>query len=68
MNPNSIFVGMLTGAVGTGYLVYGKKQTKLVPAVCGILLMIYPYFTDNIWWLLIIGVVLIAAPWVIKIE
>jgi hypothetical protein len=66
MDANSIFVGMVTGAIGAGYLLYGKKQAKLTPAICGILLMAYSYFTDNVWILLIVGLALVVAPWVIK--
>ena len=66
VDANSIFVGMVTGAIGAGYLFYGKKQAKMLPVMCGILLMAYPYFTDNIWILLVVGVALTAAPWVIK--
>ena len=68
MDANELFVGILTGAIGTGYVVYGKKQAKLVPMFCGIGLMFYPYLVDNIWWLIIIGVALAAAPWVIKTD
>lgn len=57
---------MIAGAIGTGYLIYGKKQARLVPAICGILLIIYPYFTDNVWILLGVGAALCAAPFVIK--
>jgi hypothetical protein len=28
--------------------------------------MAYPYFTDNLWILIIVGVALTVAPWVIK--
>jgi hypothetical protein len=66
MDANSIFIGMVTGAIGGGYLLYGKKQAKLMPAICGILLMGYSYFTDNVWILLIVGIILLVAPWVIK--
>lgn len=66
MDANSIFIGMVTGAIGAAYLFYGKKQAKLLPAVCGILLMAYSYFTDNVWVLLIVGIALIVAPWVVK--
>ena len=66
MDANSLIVGLIAGAVGVVYLAYGKKQAKLVPAICGILLIFYPYFTDNIWILLIVGLALAMAPWVIK--
>ncbi len=66
MNATSIIAGTIAGAIGAGYLLYGRKQSKLVPAICGILLMVYPYFTDNIWILLGVGAALGAAPFVIK--
>jgi drug/metabolite transporter (DMT)-like permease len=34
--------------------------------VCGVALMVYPYFVDNTWLLLGIGAVLCIAPFVIR--
>jgi hypothetical protein len=31
----------------------------------GVLLCVYPYFTENIWALIVIGVALLAAPFLI---
>ena len=62
---NSFVFGILAGAIGAGYFVYGKRQTKVVPMAAGVLLCIYPYFTDNMLWLSIIGVLLLAAPFLI---
>lgn len=56
---------MLAGVFGVAYFVYGKRQTKLVPLVAGILLCIYPYFIDSVLWLCIVGILLLAAPFVI---
>ena len=56
---------MLAGVFGVAYFVYGKKQAKLVPLVAGILLCIYPYFFDSMLWLSVIGVALLAAPFLI---
>ena len=66
VDANAIFIGMVTGAIGGGYLLYGRKQGRIVPAISGILLMAYSYFTDNVAILLIVGIVLAAAPFVIK--
>jgi hypothetical protein len=55
-------IGSIAGSIGVGYFVYGKKQTKTVPMVCGVLLMAYPYFIENLWLTLGIGVVLCVAP------
>jgi hypothetical protein len=62
---NSLIVGIIAGAVGMGYFIYGKRQAKLTPLLAGVLLCIYPYFTDSLLWLSVIGVALVAAPFII---
>jgi hypothetical protein len=62
---NGLIVGVIAGAIGMGYFIYGKRQTKIVPMVAGVLLCIYPYFLDSLLWLSLIGAVLVAAPFVI---
>ena len=63
---NSLVVGMIAGAFGVGYFIYGKKQQKLVPMLAGVLLCIYPYFTENLFVLIAVGVALLAAPFLIQ--
>ena len=48
-----------------GYLLYGKRQTKFVPVIAGILLCVYPYFVDGVFWLGVVGAVLVVAPFVL---
>jgi len=62
---NSLWVGVVAGAIGMGYFIYGKRQTKITPIVAGILLCIYPYFTDSLFWLVTVGLLLVAAPFLI---
>ena len=62
-DANSILVGTVAGLIGSGYLWYGKKQRKPAPMVCGALLIICTYTTDNPWVLLLGGVALCVAPW-----
>jgi len=50
---------------GLAYFTYGKRQTKLTPMVAGVLLCIYPYFIESVVWLSIVGVLLLAAPFLI---
>jgi hypothetical protein len=64
---NSLIVGVIAGAIGMGYFIYGKRQTKIVPMVAGVLLCIYPYFLDSLLWLSVIGAALVVAPFVIEI-
>lgn len=56
--------GMLFGAIGLGYFVYGKKQAAVLPLLCGIGLMVFPYFVSGTWWILLVGGVLMAVPWI----
>jgi hypothetical protein len=62
---NSLLFGVVAGAIGLGYFIYGKRQVKIVPMVAGALLCVYPYFVDNLLWLALIGLVLVVAPFVI---
>ena len=64
-SPSVLLIGMLAGVFGVAYFVYGKKQAKLVPMVAGVLLCIYPYFIEGVVWLSIVGILLLAAPFVI---
>jgi predicted membrane protein len=58
--------GLLFSSIGLGFFLYGKKQRAVVPLVCGLVLMIYPYFIPNVIALVAIGVVLIAVPYFFK--
>jgi len=62
---NSLIVGIIAGAIGVGYFIYGKRQAKFAPLLAGMLLCIYPYFTDSLLWLTVIGLALVAAPFLV---
>jgi hypothetical protein len=62
---SNLFFGIVAGAIGMAYLLYGRRQTKLVPVIAGILLCIYPYFIQSWLWLSVVGALLLAAPFVI---
>ena len=55
--------GVVFGSVGLAYFVYGKKQQRFVPLLCGIALMAFPYFISNVVLLVVIGLVLSAVPY-----
>lgn len=66
MDTSQLLWGMLFGSIGLGMFLYGKKQKSLVPALCGIALMVYPYFISNAYLLVVIGAVLCAIPYFLK--
>jgi hypothetical protein len=65
MTPAALVIGILAGAIGVGYFMYGKRQTKFAPLLCGMALCVYPYFVDSVAWLVVIGAALMAAPFLI---
>ena len=67
MNSSALWWGLLFGSIGLGFFVYGRKQQAIVPLVCGGVLMVFPYFVSGTVWLLLIGVVLIAIPYFVRI-
>ena len=66
MDTASLLWGLLFGSIGFGFFLYGKKQSKPVPLLCGIGLMIFPYFVSNNFALVLIGAVLLAIPYFIR--
>jgi hypothetical protein len=55
------------GSVGLGFFIYGRKQRAVVPLVCGLMLMVFPYFVSNVMLLVGIGVVLVAIPYFLRL-
>jgi hypothetical protein len=63
MNQAQLLWGLLFSSIGLGFFLYGRKQRTVVPLVCGLVLMIYPYFVANAVALVAIGIVLTAVPY-----
>jgi hypothetical protein len=53
-------------SIGLGFFLYGKKQWKIVPMSCGLVLMIYPYFVSSKTLVVVIGVLLTAIPYFVR--
>jgi predicted membrane protein len=65
MEVSTLLWGVLFSSVGLGFFIYGKKQRAPVPLVCGIALMIYPYFIPNVFAL--VAIVLSAIPYFLRL-
>ena len=59
--------GLLFGSIGLGFFIYGKKQKAVVPLICGIALMVFPYFVSNVMLLVGIGILLSATPYFLRL-
>ena len=60
----NLWIGILISTFGLGYFIYGKKSTDFHFLIFGIILMIYPYFLSNPVYTIVIGLVLLAAPFI----
>lgn len=66
MNSTALFLGLIFSSIGLGYFIYGKKQKMTMPFICGIALMIFPYFIENNLLISGIGIILSLIPWFIR--
>ena len=64
---NALIAGIFFGIIGTGYFMYGRKAQNWVALGSGVLLCVFPYFVDSFLWTMIIGLALVAAPFVISV-
>ncbi len=68
MEGTSLLIwGMLFGAVGVGFFVYGRKQRAIIPLIAGIALLFLPYFLSNVYLLVLIGGVFVVLPYFVRI-
>jgi hypothetical protein len=67
LNTSSLLWGLLFGSIGLGFFVYGRRQRVVVPLVCGLALMIFPYFVSNTILLVVLGLALMAIPYFVRL-
>lgn len=65
--PALLALNLLLGAFGLAYFVYGKKNGAIVPLICGVCLMIFPYFISRLFPLMLVGLILILLPRFIQV-
>jgi hypothetical protein len=66
LDTSSLLWGLLFGSIGLGFFVYGRRQKMVVPLVCGVALMIFPYFISSTILLVMVGVALIGIPYFVR--
>ena len=67
MNLAPLLWGVLFSSIGLGYFIYGKRQGAPIPLVCGIGLMVFPYFVSNSWAMVLAGAALMAVPYFVRL-
>jgi hypothetical protein len=67
LSTSSLLWGLLFGSIGLGFAIYGRRQRAVVPLLCGLALMIFPYFVSNSIVLVVIGVAIMAIPYFFRL-
>ena len=65
MDATTLFLGVIFGSLGMGYIVYGRKQKRGIALLSGFVLCGLPYFVSNIFLLLAASVAVAALPFVL---
>lgn len=66
MDTNGLMLSLLFGAIGTGFLMYGRRMSAFLPITVGLGLMVIPYFISNVIALLVVCLTLTAVPFVVR--
>ncbi len=66
LSASSLLLGFLFGSVGLAFFIYGKRQSAFAPLLCGLLLMVIPYFITSTVGLIAAGAVLVAIPFFVR--
>jgi hypothetical protein len=66
VSTTALYLALLFGSLGAGYCVYGRRQRALVPFVCGLALIVVPYFIANTLALTAAGALVAAVPFFLK--
>jgi len=67
MDTASLRWGLLFGSIGMGYVIYGRKQRVPVAFAAGLALIAFPYFVSSTVAMVGVGLILLAAPFVLKL-
>ena len=69
-DPTVLMLSLIPSGIGFVLFTYGRKQQRTPHIVCGVLLMVYPYFTGTVGMMIGVGVAIgvgfyaaLAAGW-----
>ena len=64
MDQTTLLVELVAGCVATAYFVYGRKQQRVIPLVCGMAMVIAPCVIDPLWGQIAACAALAVLPWI----
>jgi hypothetical protein len=61
-----VLIIVFTSALGAGYFVYGRKESRAWFLLSGAALCVYPYLVSSLWATALLGVAIAAAPFFVE--
>jgi hypothetical protein len=66
MDEATLLWGFAFGTIGIAMAVYGRKQQKIVPMACGVMLVVSPYVVTEVYPLIGLGALFVIIPFLIR--
>lgn len=63
LDPTWLFLSLIPGGVGFVLMVYGKKQDRWLHILAGALFTVYPFFTETVAMMVVVGLALGVSLW-----
>jgi hypothetical protein len=63
-DPTWLFLSLIPGGIGFVLMVYGKKQQRWLHFIFGASFTVYPYFTETVTMMVVVGLALGAGLWI----
>jgi hypothetical protein len=60
-DPTLLMLSLIPSGIGFVLFTYGRKQQRWPQLLCGLLLMLYPYVTGSVGWMVGTGVLVCAG-------
>lgn len=62
-SAGTLIASMLVSTIGFGLFLYGKRATRFPQLLCGLALMVFPYFTGSVMVIYGVGTVVLGGLW-----
>lgn len=67
LSTTLLLLGVLFSSIGVGFMIYGRRQRAVVPMVCGLCLLVVPYFFSSALLLFLVGSAFVAVPYFVRL-
>jgi hypothetical protein len=67
MSTSTVLIYIFFGSAAMAYMIYGKTQRKAIALLSGIGLAVLPYFSLEMWLMVLLSLLLMVLPFLIRI-